>query len=170
MTKNNSDSQTKSSETKSNSPVVREESQNSIDSQNKEEGSLQTPSNTDQKEVENNFIDQVVITVTKQSKLQITINLLLIIAIGCALIFFVTDAGIYINPSTDTAYITSPVSEEDLETTETIIYMNDNFEPTLGTIETINTDTVTVKETNNSIDKGAIRGEPVSTINLPIDI
>lgn len=167
MTKHNSDSQTKSSE---NTPVVREESQNSIDSQNKEESSLQTPSNTDQKEVENNFIDQVVITVTKQSKLQITINLLLIIAIGCALIFFVTDAGIYINPSTDTAYITSPISEENLETADTIIYMNDNFEPTLGTIDTIHPDTVTIQETNTSIDKGAIRGEPVSTINLPIDI
>lgn len=163
MTKNNQDSQTSS-------PVVKEKSQSSIDSQNEEEKELKTPSNTDKKEVENNLIDQVVITVTKQSKLQITLNLLLIILIGCALIFFVTDAGIYINQSTDTAYITSPISEENLEISETIIYMNDNLEPTVGTIETINTDTVTIQETNQSIDKGAIRGTPVYTVNLPIDI
>lgn len=77
-------------------PVVREdESETDIEKQNTTEEELTEVDNTDANGVENNLIDRVVITVTRQSKLQITINLLLIIAIGCALLFFVTDAGIY---------------------------------------------------------------------------
>lgn len=76
----------------------------------------------------------------------------------------------YINQSTDTAYITTPVSEDALEENQQIIYVTDEFEPTLGTISNISTSTVTIQETNRQIDKGAIRGEPIQTIQLPVNV
>jgi hypothetical protein len=161
----------------------------SVDTQDTSEETLQQPTNqstgedyqsettssieaySEEEQSQNNsqktsFADRMIVTVREQSKLQLVVNIGLIIALLSSTLLFVTDAGIYIDQQSEQIYITTPVAESELVSDQQVVYMTEDLQPTTGTIESVQNTTIILKNNSSIIEKGAVRGIPLVQIPL----